>query len=57
MRVKITKATKGYKQGDVVEVSRPVGIGLIAKGFAISSKDMTDVDYKTDGGDTHVKSS
>lgn len=47
MRVRITKNDKGYKRGDVVDVSRNVAFGLVDSGIGIISKDMTEQDYKT----------
>lgn len=47
LRVKIVKAHKNYRVGDIVSVTRNEAHGLIDSGFAIMSKDMTAVDYRT----------
>lgn len=45
IRLKITKTGK-YKAGDTVIVSKNEAFGLIDKGEAILTKDMTSQDYK-----------
>lgn len=46
-RVKIVKAHKKYAVGQVVEVTPNEAHGLLDGGFAVMSKDMTEVDYTT----------
>lgn len=46
IRVKITKTGK-YKAGDVITLSNNEAFGLIDKGEAILTKDMTSQDYST----------
>ena len=45
-RVRIIKSQRGYRQGDIVEVSKNVAFGLIDSGVGVISKDMTEQDYK-----------
>lgn len=45
MRIKITKSTYKYKEGEIVEVSPNEGFGLIDSGCGIQTKEMTRVDY------------
>lgn len=45
VRLKITKTGK-YKAGEIVEVSKNEAFGLIDKGEAILTKEMTSQDYK-----------
>jgi hypothetical protein len=47
MRIKIIKSTYKYRVGDIVDVSKNEGFGLIDSGYGIKSKDMTVRDYKT----------
>lgn len=47
MRVKIVKSGSKYKVGDTLVLSPNEAFGLIDSGFAIKSKDLTVVDYKT----------
>lgn len=47
LRLKIIKAHKKYSVGETVEVTRNEAHGLIDGGFAMLSKDMTEMDYTT----------
>lgn len=47
LRVKIVKAHKKYAMGQVVEVTRNEAHGLLDGGYAVMSKDMTQMDYST----------
>lgn len=47
MRIRITKTTKDYKAGTIVEVTRNVAFGLIDSGVAVVSKDVTTSDMTT----------
>ena len=44
-RIKIITNYKQYKAGDTLEVTNNVAFGLIDKGVAVISKDMTSRDY------------
>lgn len=55
MRIKFIKDHKGYRKGQIVEVSPNEGFGLIDSGFAQVTKDMTERDYKTSGKPTFVR--
>lgn len=46
MRVKIIKNHPNHKEGTVLTVSPNEGFGLIDSGYAILTKDMTEVDIK-----------
>jgi len=46
MRIKITKDYKEYRSGEIVDVSRNVAFGLIDRGLAKVTKDMTSRDIK-----------
>lgn len=47
MRIRITKNHKNYTKGQIVDVSPNVAFGLIDKGVAVVSKEMTESDYQT----------
>jgi hypothetical protein len=49
MRLKIIKKTYHYSVGQIVDVSKNEGFGLLDTGSAIISKDMTPDDYKQAG--------
>lgn len=49
MRIRITKDTRKYKKGEVVEVSKNEAFGLLDSGMGVISKDMTPDDYKQAG--------
>lgn len=52
MRIKLTKNNKLGRVGDIVEVSKNVGFGLIDSGAGIVSKDMVRGDYKETKNDS-----
>lgn len=41
--------SKGYKRGDIVEVSKNVAFGLLDSGVGVISKDIAPDDYKQAG--------
>lgn len=47
MRIRIIKDYKDYSKGDVVEVSNNVAFGLIDRGVAKLTKDVTSGEYQT----------
>lgn len=50
MKVKILKDYKEYDKGEIVEVTRNVGFGLIDSGIAIAHKMMTSERTKVKNG-------
>lgn len=50
MRVRITKATKKYNLGQIIDVSKNEGFGLIDSGHAVVSKDISQSDIRTKRG-------
>ena len=46
MRIKITKDYKEHKSGEIIDVTPNVAFGLIDKGIAKITKDMTSRDIK-----------
>lgn len=46
IRVKIIKPGSKYQVGDILYISRNEAFGLMDSGFAIKTKDMTQMDYK-----------
>lgn len=47
MRIKLIKDYKEHKKGDVIDVSKNVGFGLIDSGVGIVSREITDREIKT----------
>lgn len=47
IRIKIVKPHKQYSVGETITVSRNEAFGLLDAGYAVMSKDMTVIDYKT----------